>query len=162
MTPTQEEYKLVRAALIKAGFSEADTLRFIVKPTRQYTKDQTWKEESKEIYDETGIITRSQIKSTKGFPTNSNPSQTVSRFIIWLEKQTGHTLTEDKKTESWAVKVDNSKLFDELAAKIHERPTKIKPFLEKHNISNGYIKELEDRGCVRKQGSCEGIWGRAE
>ena len=161
MTQTQEEYESVRAALIKAGFSEADTLRFIVKPTRQYTKDQTWKEEGKGIYEETGIITRLQIKSTKGFPTNSNPSQTVSRFIIWLEKQTGHTLTEDKKTESWAVKVDHSKLFDELAAKIHEGPRKIKPFLKKHNISNGYRKELEDRGCEHKEGPYDGTWGRA-
>ena len=151
----------MQAALIRAGFSEADTLRFIVKPTRQYTKDQTWKEESKRIYEETRIITRSQIKSTKGFPANSNPSQTVSRFIIWLEEQTGHTLTEDKNTESWAVKVDNSKLFDELAAQIHERPTKIKPFLKKQNISNGYKKELEDRGCEHKEGPFDGTWRRA-
>ena len=161
MTETQEEYKSVQAALIKAGFSEADTLRFIVKPTRQYTKDQTWKEESKGIYEETGIITRSQIKSTKGFPANSNPSQTVSRFIIWLEKQTGHTLTEDKNTESWAVKVDTGKLLDELADQIRKRPMKIKPFLQKHNISNGYKKELEDRGCKLKEGPFDGTWGRA-
>ena len=108
MSPSEEEYSAARAALTEAGFSEASISRCLTKPKRAYTKDSNWKEEAKAIYTEAGIITRQQIKSIAGFPTSSNPSQTVKRFIGWLQKQTATELTHDKKSDSWSVATDNT------------------------------------------------------
>ena len=93
MSPSEEEYEAAKAALVEAGFTESQVSRILNKPKRAYTKDSNWKEEAKAIYAETGVITRSQIMLTKGFPKSSNPSQTVKRFIGWLQKQTEAELT---------------------------------------------------------------------
>lgn len=108
MSPSEEEYEAAKAALVEAGFTESQVSRILNKPKRAYTKDSNWKEEAKAIYAETGVITRSQIMSTKGFPKSSNPSQTVKRFIGWLQGQTGDDLTHDKKSDSWSVQEDLS------------------------------------------------------
>ena len=108
MSPTEEEYEAAKATLVAGGFTESQVSRILNKPKRAYTKDSNWKEEAKAIYTEAGIITRQQIKSTSGFPTSSNPSQTVKRFIGWLQGQTGDDLTHDKKSDSWSVQEDLS------------------------------------------------------
>lgn len=118
MSPSEEEYSAARAALTEAGFSEASISRCLTKPKRAYTKDSNWKEEAMAIYTEAGIITRQQIKSTVGFPTSSNPSQTVKRFIGWLQKQTETELTHDKKSDSWSVLIDNTEHIDLLISKM--------------------------------------------
>lgn len=107
MSVTQAEYEWGRTTLTEAGFSEDLISRLLNKPKRGYS-DSSWKEEPMSIYLKTGIITRQQIKSAKGFPTNSNPSQTVKRFIEWLQVQTGDVLTLDKKADAWSVQEDLS------------------------------------------------------
>lgn len=112
MTVTKAEYEWGRTTLRAAGCSEDLISRLLNKPKRRYS-DSSWKEEPKSIYLKTGIITRQQIMSAKGFPTgSSNLSQTVNRFISWLESETGDTLTHDKKVDAWSVKEDLSPHYD--------------------------------------------------
>ena len=118
MSPTEEEYEAAKATLVAGGFTESQVSRILNKPKRAYTKDSNWKEEAKAIYTEAGIITRQQIKSTSGFPTSSNPSQTVKRFIEWLQVQTGDALTHDKKADAWSVQEDNTEHIDLLLSKM--------------------------------------------
>jgi hypothetical protein len=121
VSPSEEEYEAAKAALVEAGFTESQVSRILNKPKRAYTKDSNWKEEAKAIYAETGVITRSQIMSTEGFPKSSNPSQTVKRFIGWLQKQTEAELTHDKKSDSWSVLIDNTEYIDLLLSKIQAK-----------------------------------------
>lgn len=107
-----EEYEAAKATLVAGGFTESQISRMLKKPKRAYTKDSNWKEEAMSVYIETGIITRQQIKSTSGFPTSSNPSQTVKRFIGWLQGQTGDDLSHDKKADAWSVQEDLSQHYD--------------------------------------------------
>ena len=121
MTVTKAEYERGRTTLTEAGFSEDLISRLLNKPKRCYS-DSSWKEEPKSLYLKTGIITRRQITSTKGFPANSNPSQTVNRFISWLESETGDPLTHDKKSDSWSVQADLSEHFESLRELVEEAP----------------------------------------
>lgn len=112
MSPS-EEYEAMKVALVKEGFSETSITRRLNKPKREYTKNSNWKEEAKAIFEETGIITRSQIMTINGFPASSNPSQTVSRFIKNLEKDLDVKLTKQDR-DTWVVDQDISKLANEV------------------------------------------------
>jgi hypothetical protein len=122
VTVTKAEYERGRTTLTEAGFSEDLISRLLNKPKRAYTKDSNWKTEAKTIYAETGVITRSQIMSTKGFPASSNLSQKVKRFISWLQNETGDTLTHDKKSDYWSVQADLSEHFESLGKLVKEAP----------------------------------------
>ncbi len=111
MSLTKQRVEQATTLLREADFSDEEILQFRdSKPKRIYSKDSSWKEEAKSIYLKTGIITRQQIKSAKGFPTNSsNVSQVIKRFIKeWLPQQTGDVLTLDKKADAWSVQEDLS------------------------------------------------------
>jgi hypothetical protein len=123
---TKAEHEWGRTTLRKAGCSEDLISRLLNKPKRGYS-DSSWKEEPKSIYLKTEIITRQQIMSAKGFPASSNLSQTVKRFISWLESETGDTLTHDKKSDSWSVQADLSEHFESLRELVKEAPNLLLP-----------------------------------
>ena len=47
-------------------------------------------------------------------PKDSRRSQTIKRFIQWLEGQVGHQLSYDKEKTSYSEAVDNSHHYDAL------------------------------------------------
>lgn len=147
MSPTEEEYEAAKATLVAGGFTESQVSRMLNKPKRAYTKDSNWKEEAKAIYTEAGIITRQQIKSTAGFPTSSNPSQTVKRFIGWLQKQTEAELTHDKKSDSWSVLIDNTEHIDLLISKMPMTKQSFEKYCSDKGLNQIAIKDtLKESG----------------
>jgi len=145
LSPSEEEYSAARAALTEAGFSEASISRCLTKPKRAYTKDSNWKKEAKAIYAETGVITRSQIMSTKGFPASSNPSQTVGRFIKSLENELGYTL--HKQRDTWSKAVDNTEHIDLLLSKMPMTKQSFEKYCSDKGLDAITIKStLKERG----------------
>ena len=148
--------------LKEGGYSDRDARLYVKSlPKRVWVnRIETLKTESLKILTEKGIITQKEFESMTDWP-EKNDRPTRKAVLDFCRVELSSDITKAKGEKAWQVTKDHSKLFDELAAKIHERPTKIKSFLKKHNISNGYKKELEDRGCVHKEGSFDGTWGRA-
>lgn len=147
MSPTEEEYEAAKATLVAGGFTESQVSRVLNKPKRVYTKDSNWKEEAKAIYTEAGIITRQQIKSIAGFPTSSNPSQTVKRFIGWLQKQTATELTHDKKSDSWSVATDNTEHINLLISNMPMTKQSFEKYCSDKGLNTITIKDtLKENG----------------
>tara|TARA_B100000035_G_C20601118_1_gene379725 strand:- start:6 stop:500 length:495 start_codon:yes stop_codon:yes gene_type:complete len=146
LSPSEEEYSAARAALTEAGFSEASISRCLAKPKRAYSRDSSWKDECHRLYLENGLISREEIYTTKGFPSNTNRSQTIKRFIGWLEGRVGHEVSYDKGSKSYTKAVDNTGHYDALFAIISENREMNKKTFEKF---------CEDRGLNQKRTKVE-------
>tara|TARA_B100000035_G_scaffold272540_1_gene247939 strand:- start:32 stop:532 length:501 start_codon:yes stop_codon:yes gene_type:complete len=111
---TQHDYEEVRTILESAGRLDLfNKFEDKIKPPRRYTKDDGWKHTSMQLYlDNEESISREEIYTTKGFPSNTNRSQTIKRFIGWLERQVGHELSYDKESKAYYKAVDNSHHYD--------------------------------------------------
>jgi hypothetical protein len=157
-----ERMKEMASYLKEGGYSDRDARLYVKSlPKRSWVnRTEPLKTESLKILTEKGIITQKEFESMKYWP-EKNDRTTRKAVLDFCRVELGSDITKVKGQKAWQVTKDHSKLFDELAAEILKRPKKIKQFLKKHNISSGYVKELEDRGCVRKEGSFDGIWGRA-
>lgn len=150
MSVTKSEHDEVRAILREAKISEDLIDRILVKPKRAYNRDSSWKDECHRLYLENGVISRQQIKSSEGFPTSSNPSQTVNRFIKALSKKVGHDLILDKVSDSWSRDIDHTQHYDALFAIISEKemnqPT-FEKFCEDRGLNQTNTKsEMRTRG----------------
>ena len=158
-----ERMKEMASYLKEGGYSDRDA-RLYVKglPKRSWVnRTQSLRTESLKILTEKGIITQKEFESMEHWP-EKNDRTTRKAVLDFCRVELSSDITKVKGQKAWQVTKDHSKLFDELAAEIRKGPIKIKPFLKKHNISNGYRKELENRGCVLKEGPYDGTWGRAE
>lgn len=97
------------------SFTEAEIKEYAKSLTRHYSKDTAWKVETEQIIKETGVITRSQIQSMKGFPSTKNPSRTIIRCITSLENNLGVKLSKQDR-DTWVVDQDLTKLASEAKA----------------------------------------------
>lgn len=144
---TQHDYEEVRTILESAGRLDLfNKFEDKIKPPRRYTKDDGWKHTSMQLYLDNGVISREEIYTTKGFPSNTNRSQTIKRFIGWLERQVGHALSYDKESNSYSKAVDNTRHYDALFAIISENREMNKKTFEKF---------CEDRGLNQKRAKTE-------
>ena len=115
MNLSKERREELHLVLQNINATEAEIKEYTRSLTRHYSKDTAWKVETEQIIKETGVITRSQIQSMKGFPSTKNPSRTIIRFITTIENKLGLKLSKLDR-DTWVVDEDITKLVSEAKA----------------------------------------------
>jgi len=143
----QETQEAMRVALEKAGFSAEDIEMFREKPKRRYSSRATFNIKVQEILQESGVITRSHIKTIDGCPENR---QGIKRALDKAQEALNVTLVK-KDRDTWVIEKDIDPIFDEIVATARKNgQVNIKHFMQKYNLSEDIIHDgLMERGMHR-------------
>ena len=147
MSLPQETQEAMRVALENAGFSAEDIEMFREKPKRRYSSRATFHIKVQEILQESGVITRSHIKTIDGCPENR---QGIKRALDKAQESLYVTLVK-KDRDTWVIEKDINPIFDEIVATARKNgQVNIKHFMQKYNLSEDIIHEgLIERGMLR-------------
>ena len=147
MSLPQETQEAMRVALENAGFSAEDIEMFREKPKRRYSSRATFHIKVQEILQESGVITRSHIKTIDGCPENR---QGIKRALDKAQESLDVTLVK-KDRDTWVIEKDINPIFDEIVATARKNgQVNIKHFMQKYNLSEDIIHEgLIERGMLR-------------
>ena len=143
MNLSKERREEVHFVLQNINATEAEIKEYAKSLTRHYSKDTAWKVETEQIIKETGVITRSQIQSMKGFPSTKNPSRTIIRFITAIENKLGLKLSKIDR-DTWVVDQDITKLASEVITDLSGNDNRIPKdkYAKRKNWSTGLAREV--------------------